>query len=110
MKGSHCSLIAHKLLSGESANEYFFNQNHIRSHHKRLEVISAKVFDILNLQGFEHDHSDICNNPFYPIKNIGSQDGTPFKLKSGKITRCGVYVLEKKYRPALKKATLRMGW
>jgi hypothetical protein len=103
MKDSHCSLIARALLEGKQIDEKWLNKRHIRSQNKRNSAVGKQIR--FQIYGF-YDDDDYQ----YPIKNIGAIHGTDTKLKSGKITRCGVYVLENKYRPALRKAIKRMSW
>jgi hypothetical protein len=103
MKGSHASQIAHALLQGTPITEAWLNQRHIRSQNKRNSAVGKQIR--FQIYGF-YDDDDYQ----YPIKNIGAIHGTDTKLKSGKVTRCGVYVLPRKYVPALKKAIARMGW
>jgi hypothetical protein len=110
MKDSHCSIIAHALLDGYTISEEFFHAHHLRSHHKRLATICTKINAQIDNSTFDCLWKEKDDGIFWPIFNNGSVDGTPFKLKSGKVTRCGVYVLEKKYRPALRKAIKRMSW
>jgi hypothetical protein len=112
MIGSHCSIIAHALLTGKQIDEKWLWDRHIRNQHKRLPIIAPEIRMGLTatqqIRGLDMMRYPIT--PFWPIQNIGSVDGTPFKLKSGRVTRCGVYVLPARFRPALKKAILRMGW
>jgi hypothetical protein len=100
MLNSHCSQIARALLNGEQITEAWLNKRHIRSQNGRMRRVAEAM-------GFKTD----LNHPCYaPIKNIGATFGTDTKLKSGKVTRCGIYYLPAKYRPCLKRAIKAMQW
>jgi hypothetical protein len=113
MVNSHCSLIAHRLLEGGLVTEDWLHSFRIRNQHKRLDTISYETYWQMSMDSSAYKLATLdfkATGPFFPILNIGSVDGHPFKLKNGSVTRCGCYVLPKKFRPALKKAIKRMNW
>jgi len=105
MRNSHCSLIANRLLEGKDINCEWLHKNYIRNQHKRLAEIQMTILARMPVWLIKVYH----DTPFWPIINIGSQDGHPVH-RGGKTTHCGRYILLKGYKQYLKRAIAEKRW